>query len=147
MHPAYRRRVGKKRETRPAAPVTVPVDRHGLGAALTLFVTKLVVDDKRKQIHQRLLTSERRTETLGTLVRWLQGTQASLEGADRSPAGLHARFGEITGVHLDEDGARRTTLAAALDLGRDRHSLFIGDTGRIALVTTVGAPPVLCSWP
>jgi hypothetical protein len=129
------------------APKPVPVDRHGLRAALTLFVTRFVIEDKRDQMHQRLLAAERRGETLVAVVRWIQGTRTQLEGADRSPAGLQARFGEVTGVYLDEDGARRTTIAVALDLGRARPSLFIGDTGRIAMITNVDGPPVLCSWP
>ena len=139
--------MGKKREAKPVAPVSVPVDRHGLNAALTLFVTRFVIEDKRDQMHQRLLTNERRKETLAAVVRWIQGTKAPLEGADRSPAGLHTRFGEVTGVHLDEHGARRTTLGGALDLGRAAASLFIGDTGRIAMMTSVDGPPILCSWP
>ena len=137
--------MGKKREATPVAQVSVPVDRHGLNAALTLFVTRFVIEDKRVQMHQRLFTNERRTETLVAVVRWVQGTKAPLEGADRSPAGLQARFGEVTGVYLDDDGARRTTLSGALDLGRAAASLFIGDTGRIAMITSVDGPPILCS--
>ncbi len=123
----------------------VPVDRHGLSAALTLFVTRFVIKDKRDQIHKRLLAAERRGETLDTLVRWIQGTKAELAGADQSPVGLQARLGEVTGVYLDENGARRTTIVGALDLGRARASVFIGDTGRIALIMVADGPPVLCS--
>jgi hypothetical protein len=122
------------------------VERRGLDSALLLFVDRFVVEDKRRQIHKRLLTAERRGETLESLPRWLAGTTAPLEGRDRSPAGLRARLGEIVGVHLDEAGARRTTIAGALELGRDRASLFVGDNGRIALITVVGGAPVLCSW-
>lgn len=122
-----------------------PVDRHGLSAALTLFVTRFVIKDKRDQIHKRLLAAERRGETLGTLVRWVQGTRAELAGADRSPAGLQARLGEVTGVYLDETGARRTTIVGALDHGRARTAVFIGDTGRIALLMVADGAPILCS--
>lgn len=139
--------MGTKRETKPRPPTVTPVDRHGLRAALTLFVTRFVIEDKRDQMHKRLLTAERRDETLVALVRWIEGSNAVLEGADRSPAGLHARFGEVIGVYLDEAGARRTTIGGALELGRGRASLFIGDTGRIALITSPDSPPVLCSWP
>jgi len=137
--------MGTKREAKAVAPVVQPVDRHGLSAALRLFVTRFVIEDKRDQMHKRLLTSERRGETLAAVVRWIEGTTAVLEGADRSPSGLQARFGDLLGVHLDEVGARRTTIAGALELGRGRASLFIGDTGRIAMVTVEEGPPTLCS--
>ena len=139
--------MGTKRETKRVTPVAVPVDRHALSAALTLFVTRFVTDDKRDQMHKRLLAAERRGETLIALVRWLHGTNAVLVGADRSPAGLQARFGELTGVYVDESGAWKTTIAGALELGRARAALFVGDTGRIAMITAAGQPPVLCSWP
>ena len=139
--------MGKKRETKPVAPVSVPVDLHGLRAALTLFVTRFVIEDKRTQMHQRLLTKERRAETLIAVARWIQGSKSVLEGAEQSPAGLRARFGDVSGVYLDEDGARRTTIDGALDLGRARASIFVGDTGRIAMITAADGPPLLCSWP
>jgi phage-related minor tail protein len=134
-----------KRDARPPAPVVQPVDRHGLAAALRLFVTGFVVADKREQMHKRLLAAERRGETLAALPRWIEGTHVTLEGADRSPAGLQARFGELLGVHLDTDGARRTTIAGALALGRARSSLFVGDAGRIAMITVEAGAPILCS--
>lgn len=122
-----------------------PIDRHGLSAALTLFVTRFVVKDKRDQIHKRLFTAERRGETLATLPRWITGIQAELTGAERSPAGLQARLGEVIGVYLDEDRARRTTIACALDLGRRRAGVFVGDAGRVALVLSADGAPVLCT--
>ncbi len=122
-----------------------PIDRHGLSAALTLFVTRFVVKDKRDQIHKRLFTAERRGETLGTLPRWITGLKSELAGADRSPAGLQARLGEVTGVYLDGDGARRTTIVGALELGRGRAGVFIGDTGRVAMILVADAAPLLCS--
>jgi hypothetical protein len=137
--------VGTKRESKPAPPVVLPVDRTALGAALRLFVTRFVIEDKREQMHKRLFTAERRAETLVALERWIAGTKTELAGADRSPAGLEARFGAIMGVHLDEAGARRTTIAGALELGRSRASLFVGDSGRIALLTASGGAPILCS--
>ncbi|MBA3393206.1 MAG: hypothetical protein H0T89_11200 [Deltaproteobacteria bacterium] len=137
--------MGTKREAKAAAPSIQPIDRHALDAALRLFVASFVVVDKRKQMHDRLLTAERRGETLGTVLRWITGIKAPLEGADRSPAGLHARFGELSGIHLDEVGARRTTIASALELGRGKRSLFIGDTGRVALVTDDVGTQTLCS--
>jgi hypothetical protein len=139
--------VGNKRETKLAPAESVPVDRHALGAALTLFVTRFVVEDKRDQLHKRLLTRDRRGETLVAVARWIHGTKAPLEGADRSPAGLRTRFGELVGIYLDEDAAKRTTIDGALELGRARASVFIGDTGRIALITSTDGPPLLCSWP
>nr|MDQ3367928.1 hypothetical protein [Myxococcota bacterium] len=69
----------------------------------------------------------------------------ALAGADCSPAGLQARFGELTGVHLDEAGARRTTIAGALELGRGRATLFIGDSGRIAMITADDGAAFVCS--
>jgi len=122
------------------------VERRGVDSALLLFVDRFVVEDKRRQIHKRLLTAERRGETLESLPRWLTGTSSPLEGRDRSPAGLRARLGEVIGVQLDEAGARRTTIAGALELGRGRGSLFVADTGRIALITLAGGAPILCSW-
>jgi hypothetical protein len=120
-----------------------PVAQPALAAALRLFVAAFVVEDKRGQIAARLLTRERRLETLGTLPRWLGGRTADLVGADRSPAGLQARFGELTGIHLDERGGARTTIAGALAAGRDAAGLFIADSGRLALVLGVGVPPRL----
>lgn len=134
-----------KRPDRPPSIPSQPVERHGLDSALRLFVASFVVEDKRAQVHKRLVTAERRLETLGTLPRWLAGTTAPLAGPDQSPAGLQRRFGDLTGVHLDEAGARRTTIAGALELGRGRASLFVGDTGWIALITLPGGAPILCS--
>jgi hypothetical protein len=121
------------------------VDRHGLAAALKLFVTTFVVTDKRTQIQTRLLATERRVETLETLPRWIAVRTAPLAGADQSPAGLRARFGDLLGVRLDAAGATRTTIANALDLGRGTASLFVADTGAIALITTPSGAPILCS--
>jgi hypothetical protein len=122
-----------------------PVARQGLASALQLFVDRFVVEDKRRQLHQRLLAAERRGETLIALPRWLAGTPAPLAGRDQSPAGLRARFGELAGVHLDDAGARRTTIAGALEHGRGRASLFVGDTGWVALVSRADGPALLCS--
>jgi hypothetical protein len=137
--------VSRKPDPRPPAIASQPVEPSGLDSALRLFVGRFVVEDKRGQIHKRLITAERRLETLGSLPRWLTGTTAPLAGRDQSPAGLQARFGELTGVHLDEAGARRTTIAGALELARGRASLFVGDTGWIALITAPAGPPLLCS--
>jgi hypothetical protein len=137
--------MSKRTDGRTPSFPALPVERHGLDSALKLFVAGFVVEDKRAQIHKRLLTAEGRVETLGTLPRWLAGSPVPLVGADQSPAGLQRRFGEVMGVHLDEIGARRTTIAGALDLGRGRASLFVGDTGWIALITVVGGAPLLCS--
>ena len=121
------------------------IDARALAAALRLFVTGFVVEDKREQIHRRLLEAARRGETLGTLPRWIAGPVAPLEGKDRSPDGLRARFGELTGVHLREGGAGRTTIAGALEHGRSCTSLFIADTGRLALLTVASGPALLCT--
>ena len=137
--------MGTKRDAKPAEPAPQPVDHRALDAALRLFVSAFVVDDKRSQIHKRLLASERRAETLASLSRWIAAAMAPLEGADRSPAGLRARFGELTGIRLAEDGASRTTIARALELGRSTSSVFIADNGNLAMITIVGALPVLCS--
>jgi hypothetical protein len=138
--------VGTKREVRPPPPAAPqPLDHHALNAALRLFVSSFVVDDKRSQIHKRLLASERRLETLASLPRWISGGTAPLEGADRSPAGLRARLGDITGIRVTEDGASRTTIARALELDRGTASLFIADSGHVAMITVVDGPPLLCS--
>ena len=119
------------------------VDRRALEAALRLFVDTFVVGDKRAQIRDRLL-GDRRVETLATLPRWVVRS-TPLEGADRSPAGVRARFGELVGVHLDEAAANRTTIADALTLARAKPSLFIADTGNLAVITVADGPPLLCS--
>ncbi|MDQ3340559.1 MAG: hypothetical protein M4D80_35830 [Myxococcota bacterium] len=137
--------MGKKREVKEPTPTVQPVDPRGLDAALRLFTTTFVIDDKRTQVHKRLVTAERRVETLTTLPRWIRTRQAPLEGADQSPTGLRARFGELVGIVLDEDGARRTTIAHALELGRARVSLFVADNGSVAMITATDAPPILCS--
>ncbi len=137
--------MGTKRPTKQPAPTVTAVDRHGLDAALRLFVATFVVADKRKQVHDRLLTAERRRETLETLPRWIAVRSAPLVGADQSPAGLRARFDELLGVHLDESRASRTTIAGALDLGRGKASLFIGDAGGVALITVADSSAILCS--
>ena len=103
----------------PTAPTT-PIDPKALAAALALFTSRFVVEDKRDQMHKRLVTAERRAETLVAVERWLHGRHTELEGKDRSPA---------------------------LELGRGRASLFIGDSGRVALLTRADQPPVLCAWP
>jgi hypothetical protein len=124
--------------------VGASIDRRALEAALRLFVATFVVDDKRTQIRDRLLATDRRVETLTTLPRWLVRS-TPLEGADRSPAGLRARFGELVGVHLDEAAANRTTIADALALGRSKPSLFIADTGNLAMITVADGSALLCS--
>jgi hypothetical protein len=111
--------------------------------ALRLFAATFVVDDKRTQIHKRLSTKDRRVETLETLPRWIRTRTAPLEGADKSPAGIRARFGELSGVIVDAEGARRATIADAVAL---RHAaVFIADNGSLALITSAGAAPLLCS--
>ena len=146
MHLGYRAGVGIKRDAK-SPPPTAPqaVDRPALDAALRLFVSAFVVPDKRSQIHKRLLASERRLETLASLPRWIAGGAAPLEGADRSPAGLRARLGDIVGIRLTEAGASRTTIARALELDRGTSSVFIADSGQVAMITVVDGPPVLCS--
>jgi hypothetical protein len=131
--------------TRKPDPPSTAIERAGLDSALRLFVERFVVADKRTQIHKRLLTAERRDETLGTLPRWIAGTTAALAGADQAPAGLRRRFGDLMGVHLDDRGGRRTTIGDALELGRGRASLFVGDGGWIALITQASGAPLLCS--
>lgn len=118
------------------------LDHKALDAALRLFVGSFVVEDKRKQIHQRLLTAERRAETLGTLPRWLAGRQTPLAGADKSPAGLRARFGELTGVRITAEAYARVPVAQAMQ--KDVASVFVADNGNLAIVTTDDGP-VLCS--
>jgi hypothetical protein len=143
---AYCPGVGTKRDAKlPAPAAPQPVDNHALNAALRLFVSTFVVGDKRSQIHKRLLASDRRLETLASLPRWIAGGAAPLEGADRSPAGLRARLGDITGIRLTEAGASRTTIARALELDRGTSSVFIADSGHVAMITVVDGPPILCS--
>src|SRR5213078_2881696 len=56
---AYCLGVGTKRDAKPPPPAAQqPLDYHALNAALRLFVSTFVVDDKRSQIHKRLLASE-----------------------------------------------------------------------------------------
>ena len=120
------------------------LDQRALDAALKLFATTFVVDDTQSHIQKRLGSRERRLETLETLPRWIRTRNAPLEGAEKSPAGLRARFGELSGVHVDEDGARRTTIADALEVARAKPSLFVADNGGVALITG-SAGPLLCS--
>lgn len=129
--------------TRYSPPLTYDADV--LDAALTLFVNAFVIEDKRKQMHDRLLTKERRAETLAALPRWIGARTEELAGKDKSPAGIAARFGALTGVHLDASGAKRVEIGKALELGRASASLWIGDNGRIALVTVPGGAPLLLS--
>jgi hypothetical protein len=138
--------MGTKRDAKPPPPAALqPVDQRALDAALRLFVSTFIVDDKRAQIHKRLLASERRLETLASLPRWIATGTSPLEGADRSPAGLRARLGDLTGIRLAETGAGRTTIAHALELGRGTSSVFIADSGKVALITATDGPPILCS--
>lgn len=103
-----------------------------------------VVDDKRTQIRNRLLTAERREETLTTLPRWLVRS-AALEGADRSPAGATKRFGDMPGVHITARAAHRTTIANALALGRTAATLFVADSGNLTVITVADGTALLCS--
>lgn len=121
------------------------MDPKALEAALQLFVKAFVTDDKRKQMHDRLLTKDRRVETLEALPRWISARSEELAGKDKSPAGIAARFGALSGVHLDATGARRVEIGKALELSRSTASLWIGDNGRIALITVIGGPPLLLS--
>jgi hypothetical protein len=137
--------VGTKRDAKSPEPSLHPIGDRALDAALRLFVSSFVVDDKRTQIHKRLLAAERRRETLETLPRWLGVAAETLEGADRSPAGLRARLGDLTGIRLSAEGAGRTTITHALELGRRAPSVFIADSGNVAMLTVVDGPPLLCS--
>ncbi len=121
------------------------MEHRALDAALRLFTATFVVDDKRTQVQKRLATGERRGETLATLARWIRTRTAPLVGVDQSPAGIRARFGELVGVVIDEAGAQRMTIADALQHGRGRATLFIADSGSLALITAPDAPPLLCS--
>jgi hypothetical protein len=60
---------------------------------------------------------------------------APLEGVDRSPAGLRIRLGDLSWIRVAEGGAGSTTVARALELGRGAASLFIADSGTVALIT------------
>lgn len=122
-----------------------PIDHKALDAALQLFTKAFVTDDKRKQMHDRLLAKDRRGETLEALPRWLRARTEALAGTDKSPAGIAARFGALAGVYLDATGARRVTIGRALELGRTGAALWIGDNGRIALITVAGGAPLLVS--
>jgi len=121
------------------------VDRKAFDAALRLFADTFVVDEKRKQMRDRLFTADRRAETLEALPRWIKTRTAPLEGKDKSPAGLRARFGDVTGVFVDDSGATRVTIVEALELGRGRATLFIADNGSLALLSAADAAPLLCS--
>lgn len=136
--------MGTKRTVKDPAPPVTPVDRRALEAAVALFVTTFVVDDKRTQVKNRLLAGDRRAETLETLPRWIV-RGVPLEGADRSPAGLFKRFGELLGVHVAEVGAVRTTIAGALERGRGTPTLFVADSGNVALITVADGSTLLCS--
>ncbi|MBK7075004.1 MAG: hypothetical protein IPH44_22155 [Myxococcales bacterium] len=132
------------RPTAPRTPIaTTPVEQRGLEAAVRLFTGRFVVPDKQAQLAQRLATAARRAETLAALPRWLVGAPSPLAGAEQSPAGLEARVGAQVGVHLDADGARRTTIGDALALGRGHAALFVADTGRLALVFRADCAPLL----
>lgn len=111
---------------------------------MRLFTSRFVVAAKQAQLTQRLSTAARRAETLAGLARWLAGSPTPLAGVEQSPAGLEARVGAMTGVYLDADGARRMPIGDALALGRGRAALFIGDTGRLALLMSDAGPPLLC---
>lgn len=141
----YRAGVGSKRDPGPPPAAPEPVEPRALDAALRLFVAGFVVPDKQAQLHKRLLAGARRGEALSALPRWLAVAAAPLEGADRSPAGLRARLGDLGGIRLAEAGAGRTTIVRALELGRGAASLFIADSGAAALITAPDAPPLLCS--
>ncbi len=110
-----------------------------------MFVATFVVAEKRTQVHTRLLAAERRIETLTTLPRWIAVRTAALEGADQAPNGLRARFGELLGIHLGATAAVRATIAHALERGRTTPTLFIADSGMIALITGATGAPLLCS--
>ena len=125
-------------------PTHTPVDQRALQAALELFVETFVVEAKRSQLRNRLLTAERRAQTLATLPLWL-ARSAPLEGADRSPAGAAKRFGDVLGVHLTSSGAHRTTIANALALGRTGATLFVADNGNFAMITIADGTAVLSS--
>ncbi len=127
---------------RPSPPST-PIEPRGLAAAVRLFVERFVVPAKQAQLAQRLSTAARRAETLVALPRWLAGAPTPLAGAEQSPAGLEARVGAQVGVYLDDDGARRTVIGAALTLGRGKAALFISDSGRLALVFRTDGAPLL----
>ncbi|MEZ4398926.1 MAG: hypothetical protein R3B06_02850 [Kofleriaceae bacterium] len=131
-----------RRTPTPSRPPT-PVDQAGLAAAVRLFGERFVVAAKRKQVEQRLATAARRGETLATLPRWLAGVPTPLVGADQSPAGIAARFGDMPGVVIEGTGARRVGIADAVVRLRDELALWIADTGRVALIARAAAPPLL----
>ena len=141
----YRAGVPPKRPPGPPPPAPDPVEPRAVDAALRLFVASFVVEEKQAQLHKRLLAGERRAEALASLPRWLAVAASPLEGTDRSPAGLRARLGDLTGIRIAEDGAGRTTIARALELGRGVASLFIADSGAAALITGQDIPALLCS--
>jgi hypothetical protein len=124
--------------------VTAKLDTRAFEAALRRLAP-FVVDDKRKQIQQRLLTAERRAETLSTLARWVSARTAPLEGIDKSPAGLEARLGKLEGVCIAASGAIRCTVIDALVAGRACDSVFVADNGMVALITQGDGGAIVCS--
>jgi hypothetical protein len=117
-------------------------------AAVNRFVTPFVLEPKRERIRAGLLhpKQQRRIESIHHAYKWIApAVQTELEGNTGFPQHLHARFGDLRGVMIDERAARHVTAAGAAVLASGQFgAIFVADGASLALLFPETGCPTLC---
>jgi len=125
------------------------VDDAALREALRRFVGAFVIKSKQDRVQTFLQgRREQRLEVLQHLPSWvIPELQTELDGNQGFPQHLQERFGSLRGVLIDDQAARRMTIAGAMWATTMRGSagaLFVSDSGAVALLVPEDGPPTLC---
>lgn len=119
------------------------------GPAVVRFVNAFVIAAKRERMLTMVLHKDRnkRKEAIQTVYKWIDAKrQVELARNSGFPRQLTERFGDLTGVLLDESTARHVTIGEAAALASvGLGAIFIADTKLMAVLFPEVGPPTLCS--
>ena len=128
-----------------------PADEGSIVTAVRRFVELFVIKNRRERVQFGLLHTNpnRRSETIQGVFRWIdEKFTTRLEGNSGFPQHLHARFGDLRGILVDEHCARHVTVAGAAILEAGQFgAVFIADAKPIALILEENGDPLLCERP
>jgi hypothetical protein len=113
-----------------------PIDTATLEATIRRFVDAFVIESRRERAYLFLTSKpKQRIDTLQKLPDWVERSLQTELRRDQIPTGLR-------GVLIDDDGARHTTIDAAMS--SESGALFIADIGELALLVPEIGPLTLC---
>ena len=124
-------------------------DEAAARAAVERFVTTFVEPSRRDRMVTMLLHKDRnkRCEAIQHVYKWIDpARQTELAGSVGTPEQLKKRFGELSGIVIDETSARHMTIAEATSRAANGFgAIFIADAQEIAVLFPEVGPPTLCS--